>query len=244
MLYITFIGVRHTVKRVTLEEPEDILFTEIDAPEGVSGGQLRRGRRGEGDMSAGGAARGGLRARAARWPPACSNGCRRTLTGARCATGPPASNTTRTMTSGCAPRASTCGRTSSTTSAAWCATAPARTSATRCPVKERCTDSDRGREIVRPLDPWPHSEAGRFHRVIALMLVVLAACVVLLEMVRHHRPAEAAALVTLLGVCVLAGRFLVHDLRAHPSNFSTVLSPTVWGDQLAPRCSIRSLSSA
>jgi hypothetical protein len=37
-----------------------------------------------------------------------------------------------------------------------------------CPVKERCTDSDTGREIVRPLDPWPHSEAGRFHRVIAL----------------------------------------------------------------------------
>ena len=89
-----------------------------------------------------------------------------------------------------------------------------------CAVKERCTDSDRGREIVRPLDPWPHSEAGRFHRVISLMLVVLAACVVLLEMVRHHRPAEAAALVTLLGVCVLAGRFLLHDLRAHPSNFS------------------------
>ena len=37
MLYICFIGVRHTVKRVTLEEPEDILFTEIDSPEGVTG---------------------------------------------------------------------------------------------------------------------------------------------------------------------------------------------------------------
>lgn len=33
-----------------------------------------------------------------------------------------------------------------------------------CPSKHRCTDSDRGREIVRPLDPWPHSEAGRLHR--------------------------------------------------------------------------------
>src|SRR5262249_8865877 len=29
-----------------------------------------------------------------------------------------------------------------------------------CRLKARCTDSDRGREIVRPLDPWPHSEAG------------------------------------------------------------------------------------
>ena len=37
VLYITFIGIRHTVKRVTLEEPEDILFTEIDGRRGVSG---------------------------------------------------------------------------------------------------------------------------------------------------------------------------------------------------------------
>ena len=26
---------------------------------------------------------------------------------------------------------------------------------------EPSTDSDHGREVVRPLDPWPHSEAGR-----------------------------------------------------------------------------------
>jgi nitric oxide reductase subunit B len=37
VLYIAFIGIRHTVKRVTLEEPEDILFTEIDDRGGVSG---------------------------------------------------------------------------------------------------------------------------------------------------------------------------------------------------------------
>ncbi|MDQ5831643.1 MAG: transposase, partial [Actinomycetota bacterium] len=43
-----------------------------------------------------------------------------------------------------------------------------------CPRKEACTDSDRGREVVRPLDPWPHSEAGRFHRGLSLMLVTLA----------------------------------------------------------------------
>src|SRR5262245_25373941 len=35
VLYIAYIGVRHTVKRVTLEETEDILFTEITEPEGV-----------------------------------------------------------------------------------------------------------------------------------------------------------------------------------------------------------------
>ena len=37
MLYITWIGIRHTVKRVTLEEPEDIRFTEVSTPEGVAG---------------------------------------------------------------------------------------------------------------------------------------------------------------------------------------------------------------
>ena len=36
VLYICFVGVRHTVKRITLEEPEDILFTELDQPEGVT----------------------------------------------------------------------------------------------------------------------------------------------------------------------------------------------------------------
>lgn len=35
VLYIGWVGVRHTVKRVTLEEPEDILFTEVSEPEGV-----------------------------------------------------------------------------------------------------------------------------------------------------------------------------------------------------------------
>ena len=37
VLYITWIGIRHTVRRVTLEEPEDILFTEVSAPEGLAG---------------------------------------------------------------------------------------------------------------------------------------------------------------------------------------------------------------
>ena len=36
ILYICFVGIRHTVKRVTLEEPEDILFTELDQPEGIA----------------------------------------------------------------------------------------------------------------------------------------------------------------------------------------------------------------
>jgi hypothetical protein len=35
-LYISYLGIRHTVKQVTLEEPDDILFTEVREPQGVS----------------------------------------------------------------------------------------------------------------------------------------------------------------------------------------------------------------
>jgi nitric oxide reductase subunit B len=35
-LYIAYLGVRHTVKQMTPEQPEDILFTEIHQPEGIA----------------------------------------------------------------------------------------------------------------------------------------------------------------------------------------------------------------
>ena len=93
-----------------------------------------------------------------------------------------------------------------------------------CPRKPACTDSDRGREIVRPLDPWPHSEAGRFHRVISLLMVALAALILVAEAVRHHAPSEATLIAGLLIAAALAGRWLLRDLRAHPANFPTPTS--------------------
>ena len=88
-----------------------------------------------------------------------------------------------------------------------------------CARKAACTDSDHGREIVRPLDPWPHSEAGRFHRVIALLMVALGALILIVEAVRHHAPAEAALLLGLLAAALAAGGRLARDLRRHPANF-------------------------
>jgi hypothetical protein len=88
-----------------------------------------------------------------------------------------------------------------------------------CPRKERCTDSDDGREIVRPLDPWPHSEAGRFHRIIALLMIVLSVLVLVVELARHHAVAEAALLLGLLAPIAFAARWLLRDLRVHPSRF-------------------------
>jgi hypothetical protein len=88
-----------------------------------------------------------------------------------------------------------------------------------CPRKDACTDSSDGREIVRPLDPWPHSEAGRFHRGLALVLVALSALVLVAAGVRHHEPPEAALLGTLLAGALLVARWLVADLRTRPANF-------------------------
>lgn len=88
-----------------------------------------------------------------------------------------------------------------------------------CPSKAACTDSEQGREIVRPLDPWPQSEAGRFHRIIAGLLVGVSALILLVALIRHHAPAEATVLCSLLGVVVLAGRWLLRDLRVHPASF-------------------------
>ncbi len=59
-------------------------------------------------------------------------------------------------------------------------------------------------KLVRPLDPWPHSEAGRFHRVIALLLVALSALILLVEVARHHAPTEIALLLALLAAIALA----------------------------------------
>jgi Transposase DDE domain len=93
-----------------------------------------------------------------------------------------------------------------------------------CPLKEQCTDSDEGREIVRPLDPWPHSEAGRFHRIISLTLVALAALIASVALTRNHELADSATLGALVLVSAFVGRLLLRDLRRHPSNFPESVS--------------------
>ena len=45
LLYLCYLGVRHTVKRVTIEEPEEILFTDVTEPEGAGGGRGGERRR-------------------------------------------------------------------------------------------------------------------------------------------------------------------------------------------------------
>ena len=86
-----------------------------------------------------------------------------------------------------------------------------------CPAKTLCTDSDEGRELVRSLDEWPRSEAGRFHRGISLALVGLSGLVAAVVLVRHHEPGEALLLGSVLVGAAFVARSLLAELRAAPA---------------------------
>jgi hypothetical protein len=88
-----------------------------------------------------------------------------------------------------------------------------------CRVKGDCTDSFEGREIAQPLDPWPHSDVGRFHRALSVALVALAAVILCVEVARNHAPAELLALALPAAVTAIAGPRLLGDFMAHPSRF-------------------------
>ena len=67
-----------------------------------------------------------------------------------------------------------------------------------CPVKADCTTSDHGREISRQVDPWPFSEAGRFHRGIACVVAVLAIVLPIGQAVAAHSAADLLVLGTVV----------------------------------------------
>ena len=88
-----------------------------------------------------------------------------------------------------------------------------------CPRKPDCTDSDSGREVTRMLDPWPHSEAGRFHRVIAVSIACFGILVIGAAAALHHGPADLAVLGAALLVNTTVALYLWADLRSAPSGF-------------------------
>jgi hypothetical protein len=88
-----------------------------------------------------------------------------------------------------------------------------------CPAKSDCTDSEHGREVVRAMDPWPHSEAGRFHRGISLCVALVAGLILAVETLRNHAPFDLAILGVALVVVVLTLRHLYSAFRTTPANF-------------------------
>jgi hypothetical protein len=88
-----------------------------------------------------------------------------------------------------------------------------------CPVKHDCTTSPHGREVTRSTQPWPQSEAARFHRGIVLVLTFLAALLLLLSVLRHHEPADLLLVaLPMIATGWLAHRFTEHFRRA-PAGF-------------------------
>ena len=88
-----------------------------------------------------------------------------------------------------------------------------------CRLKDACTDSDEGREITRAVDPWPHSEAGRFHRGISLVMVGLTVLVLAAAAALNHTAADLLVLGGALAASALAMLVLLADFRETPSGF-------------------------
>ena len=111
-----------------------------------------------------------------------------------------------------------------------------------CRLKDACTDSDTGREITRAIDPWPHSEAGRFHRGIALAMVGFALLVICAGVGLNHEPADLAVLGAAFLISSLIGLRLLADFRSVPSGFPWTEEELDAGAQVVAQ-SERSVSS-
>ena len=88
-----------------------------------------------------------------------------------------------------------------------------------CPVKDTCTTSNTGREISRNVDPWPSSEAERFHRGIACCIIVLAMLWPAMEFLAAGSVAERLILGTVFAIVVAAGLPLWSHFRRTPADF-------------------------
>lgn len=116
-----------------------------------------------------------------------------------------------------------------------------------CPVKASCTTSPHGREVSRQIDPWPHSEAGRFHRGIACCVAVLAVLLPMGMALSGPASVDLLALLVTAGLTGLATVPLARHLWRTPTGFpehlpqSTVYAPptdrftTRWGSFADPR---------
>lgn len=88
-----------------------------------------------------------------------------------------------------------------------------------CPVKDTCTTSNHGRQMVRELDPWPHSETGLFHRGVALAVAAMGVFLTIVAMFVFHTPAELVMLGTVTVVLIVATLPLAAILRRNRANF-------------------------
>lgn len=89
----------------------------------------------------------------------------------------------------------------------------------RCPVKDECSPTPGPRELTRQIDPWPHSEAGRFHRGLSLAVAVVAVFMSTAMLLGAHSVTDFIVLTTTIFVSVVATVPLARHLWDTPSNF-------------------------
>ncbi len=104
-----------------------------------------------------------------------------------------------------------------------------------CPVKHSCTASASGREITREVDPWPHSEAGRFHRGIACSIALLAVVLPAGMLLSVSRVSDALLLVAVIGAAAAAGMPLARHLWQSPAGFPDHVPHVGADDVVLPR---------
>ena len=89
----------------------------------------------------------------------------------------------------------------------------------RCPVKAECSPSPGPRELTRQVDPWPYSEAGRFHRGIALAVAAVAVFMPTAMLLGADGAGDVIVLTAAVIVALIAGVPLAKHLWHTPSNF-------------------------
>lgn len=96
-----------------------------------------------------------------------------------------------------------------------------------CPVKDTCTLSSGGREIVRAVDSWPASEAARFHRGIACTVATLGIAWPVGMLLSGPNLSELVVLVAALILVALGSLPLWSHLRRSPAKFPEVVPADV-----------------
>lgn len=89
----------------------------------------------------------------------------------------------------------------------------------RCPVKDECSPSPGPREVTRAVDPWPHSESGRFHRGISLCIAVIAVFMPAAMLLGEHGLSDVIILVSTVVVTLVVATTLGRALVKTPANF-------------------------
>lgn len=89
----------------------------------------------------------------------------------------------------------------------------------RCPAKQQCSPTPGPRELTRPIDPWPHSESGRFHRGIALAVCLMGALLPLLQLAASHDGSETLLLLSVVALALAAALPLARHLWHQPDDY-------------------------